>query len=75
MSSTIRLSGEYLTTLEAAQYLNCSPQYLNIARCRRKGPPHCKLGRAVRYRKAALDDWMLRSEMQAGNPTQGAANV
>jgi len=75
MSSTNHLSGEYLTTLEAAQYLNCSRQYLDIARCRRKGPPHCKLGRAVRYRKAALDEWMRHSEMLVSNTAKEAANV
>jgi excisionase family DNA binding protein len=75
MSSTNHLPTGYLTTLEAAQYLNCSPQYLNIARCRRKGPPYCKLGRAVRYRRAALDEWMLRGEAQISNVAKEAVNV
>jgi excisionase family DNA binding protein len=66
---------EYLTTLEAAQYLNCSRQYLDIARCRRRGPPHCKLGRAVRYRRAALDEWMLRGEVRVSNVAKEVANV
>ena len=68
------MAHEYLTTQETAEYLRCSPQYLNIARCRHKGPPYCKLGRAVRYRKAALDAWMLRSETRT-NAAKGAANV
>jgi hypothetical protein len=53
---------EYLTTVEAARYLNCSRQFLEIGRCKGYGPLFCKLGRAVRYRKASLDDWMTHHE-------------
>lgn len=53
---------EYLTTIETARYLNCSRQYLEIGRCKNYGPPYCKLGRAVRYRKSALDEWMILRE-------------
>lgn len=55
-------SSEYLTTVEAAGYLNCSRQYLEIGRCKGYGPPFCKLGRAVRYRKSALNEWMVAHE-------------
>lgn len=62
MVSVTNVSPEYLNTPEAAAYLRCSKQLLEIARHRREGPPYYKLGRAVRYRKSALDDWMKRSE-------------
>ena len=38
----------YLTTLEAADYLRLSRQFLEIARHRGNGPPYIKLSRAVR---------------------------
>jgi len=53
---------EYLNTREAAMYLNVSTQFLEIARHRRIGPPYCKVGRAVRYRRASLDEWMISNE-------------
>jgi predicted DNA-binding transcriptional regulator AlpA len=53
---------EYLTTVEAACYLHCSRQYLEIGRCKGYGPPFHKLGRAVRYRKSALNEWMAAHE-------------
>ncbi|MGH6877489.1 MAG: helix-turn-helix domain-containing protein [Rhizomicrobium sp.] len=55
----------YLTTPEAATYLNVSTQFLEIARHRGVGPPYCKIGRAVRYRRASLDQWMISNEKRA----------
>jgi excisionase family DNA binding protein len=51
---------EYLTTVEAAQYLKLSRQFLEVARHRGdgSGPRFIKLARAVRYRRAELDRWM-----------------
>ena len=49
---------EYLTTVEAASYLGLSRQYLEILRHRGDGPEYIKLGRAVRYKRTDLDDWM-----------------
>jgi hypothetical protein len=66
---------EYFTTVEAADYLRCSPQYLDIGRCKGYGPPFCKLGRAVRYRKAALDEWMQRGERRFSRDGKEAAHV
>jgi excisionase family DNA binding protein len=57
-----KTSPEYLRTPEAAEYLGLSRQYLEIARHRGVGPAFCKLGRAVRYRKIALDEWAQRHE-------------
>lgn len=52
----------YLTTLEAADYLRLSRQFLEIARHRGDGPPYIKLARAVRYHRPSLDDWMLKHQ-------------
>jgi Helix-turn-helix domain len=51
---------EYLTTQQAAAYLNISRQYLEAARYRGdgSGPAYVKLERAVRYRRSVLDAWM-----------------
>jgi excisionase family DNA binding protein len=54
---------EYLTTPEAAKHLRCSKQFLEIARHRGVGPRFCRLGRAIRYRRNALDDWMRLNEV------------
>lgn len=49
---------EYLTTPEAAKYLNLSIQYLEIARHRGDGPRYVKLARMVRYKRSDLDQFM-----------------
>ena len=52
----------YLTTSEAANYLRMSKQFLEIARHRGNGPSYIKLGRAVRYHRPTLDNWMLKRQ-------------
>ncbi len=49
---------EVMTTEEAAQYLRCSTQYLEIARHKGGGPKYCKFARIVRYRKIDLDEYL-----------------
>ena len=53
-------NSEYLTTPQAAAYLNVSKQWLDISRHKGYGPPHIKLARMVRY---AVDD--LKQFMQS----------
>jgi excisionase family DNA binding protein len=53
---------EVMTTPEAALYLRCSTQLLEIMRCRGGGPPYTKVGRLVRYRKSALEKWLAERE-------------
>ena len=52
------IAPEYLTTTEAACYLSMSRQWFEIGRLRGYGPPYVKIGRAVRYKKSTLDDFM-----------------
>jgi len=47
-----------LTTAEAAQYLHFVRGTLDGMRITGEGPPFCKLGRSVRYRRADLDAWV-----------------
>ena len=47
-----------LTPKEAAQQLKVSESWLAKARMRGDGPPFIKIGRAIRYSKAALVQWM-----------------
>lgn len=47
-----------MTTGETADYLNISPATLETWRCRGGGPPFRKLGRAVRYLKTDVDEWL-----------------
>lgn len=49
----------YLTSKEAAYYINLSESYLAKLRMYKKGPRFLRIGaRAIRYSKADLDLWM-----------------
>ncbi len=59
---------EYMTTREAAAYLSVSRQWLEIGRSKDYGPPFTKVEGIVRYKRAAVDRWMLdhqRNTLQA----------
>jgi excisionase family DNA binding protein len=47
-----------ITEAEAAEYLSVSRNFLAERRCHGNGPPFVRLGRAIRYSKAALDRWV-----------------
>ncbi len=49
---------EILTTIEAATYVRLGKPTLERFRISGDGPKYCKLGGAVRYRKADLDAWL-----------------
>lgn len=48
----------YYTACEAARVLGCSPRTLEKWRCYGGGPTYYKMGRAVRYAKRDLEDWL-----------------
>jgi excisionase family DNA binding protein len=54
----IDMNSDILTTLEAAQYVRLGKPTLDKARVTGGGPRYAKLGGAVRYRRADLDDWL-----------------
>jgi hypothetical protein len=55
----IKPTREVMDTEQAAEYLGVSRQFLEISRCKGGGPAFVKWARLCRYRKAALDEWLL----------------
>jgi Helix-turn-helix domain len=50
---------EYLDTTNAAAFLDCSVEQLEIWRHKGEGPPYCTLGRRrIRYKREDLQRWM-----------------
>jgi predicted DNA-binding transcriptional regulator AlpA len=49
---------QLLTPKEAALSLRVSESWLAKARMRGDGPPYIQVGRSIRYREAALLQWM-----------------
>ena len=70
ISAPVVVPSEYLTTQQAAAYLNLSRQYLEAARYRGdgSGPAYVKLERAVRYRRSVLDAWMSAHDHSPDKP-------
>jgi len=56
------MTREVFDTEGAAEYLGVSRQLLELARVDGDGPRYAKLGRLVRYRRAALDEWLIGRE-------------
>ena len=54
-----------LLEAEAANFLRVSTSFLRNARLRQLGPAYLRLGRAIRYRLADLQDWLAG---QVGRP-------
>ena len=72
LPAPVVVPSEYLTTQQAAAYLNLSRQYLEAARYRGdgSGPAYVKLERAVRYRRSVLDAWMSAHDHSPDKPIQ-----
>lgn len=51
-----------LTPAEAAQFLGRSVAALAQLRYRGGGPPYIKAAGRIRYRRAAIDAWLLAAE-------------
>lgn len=58
LSQSFKQNSEYLTTIQAAKYLNFSRQWLEIARHKGEGPSYIKMARMVRYAISDLDEFM-----------------
>ena len=59
----------YLTSQEAAQYLHTSPSTLAKLRVYGGGPSFCRIGRAIRYRRSDLDEFMARGRVRSTSET------
>ena len=56
-----------LNNEEAAAYLGVSPRSLEVWRCTKRHPiPFIKVGRLVKYRKAALDAFLENRTVSGG---------
>jgi hypothetical protein len=55
----------YYTPREAAAYLKSSTSTLAKRRLYGDGPQFCRIGRAIRYRKADLDEFMACTRAQS----------
>jgi predicted DNA-binding transcriptional regulator AlpA len=56
--NTATIGAELLTPREAAAFLRLSSSWLAKARMRGDGPPFLKVGRSIRYSRAALVKWL-----------------
>lgn len=72
MVESLKSEGHYLKPPEAAHYLGSSVSTLAKRRLYGSGPRYYRLGRAIRYLKADLDEFMAvtkaTSTSQAGEP-------
>ena len=60
-NSTFSHRADLLTSGQAADYLGVSVGTLEVWRCtKRYAIPFIKVGRLVRYRKSALDDFLMQ---------------
>lgn len=55
---------EWLTPNQTATYLQVPVRQLQQWRYLRKGPPYSLAGRAVRYRRADLDAWLIAHRVE-----------
>ena len=65
------MTGNVLTERETAEYLRMSISWLRQARMNGhpEAPPYVKIGRAIRYLRADLDDWLLRQRRGGASAT------
>ena len=56
------VSQDVFDTEGAAKYLGVSKQLLELLRVQGGGPRYAKLQRLVRYRRVALDAWLIERE-------------
>jgi predicted DNA-binding transcriptional regulator AlpA len=57
-----------LSTEEAATYLSRHPKTLINDRCNGNGPRYVRLGRLIRYKQSALDEYINQSEVRGLKP-------
>jgi hypothetical protein len=56
---------EWMQPEAAAEYVDSSTSTLAKLRLRGGGPTFCRIGRAIRYRRCDLDDWLLSSSRRS----------
>jgi hypothetical protein len=56
---------EWMAPEPAAEYVDSSPSTLAKLRLKGGGPRFCRIGRAIRYRRSDLDDWLIASSRRS----------
>ena len=56
---------EWMHPAAAADYMDSSPSTLAKLRLRGGGPTFCRIGRAIRYRRIDLDEWLLATRRRS----------
>ncbi len=64
MSNVSTLPEPLLSEPQAARILNVSIRTLQAWRCAAKGPPFIRVGRAIRYRRSDLEQYLKDSTVQ-----------
>ncbi len=63
-----------VTEKQAAEYLGISVYLLQRWRCQLRGPDFVRVGgpygKAIRYKRSTLDDWVETNTVRAGGPAQ-----
>jgi excisionase family DNA binding protein len=59
-----------LTEAEVAELLRVSERTVRRWRAAGTGPSAVRVGKAVRYRRRAVDDWLERPDRQVGPPAE-----
>ena len=54
----------WMVPREAAQYLGCTTQHLQMLRARRTGPAFVKFGRLIRYARDDLDSYLSERRIE-----------
>jgi len=49
---------------QAAQYLGCTTQHLQMLRARRAGPSFVRFGRLIRYAREDLDSYLSKRKVE-----------
>ena len=65
----------YLKPREAAAYIKSSTSTLAKRRLYGDGPKFCRIGRAIRYRKSDLDEFMNRSRVRSTSDSPATDRV
>ena len=63
-----------LNTAQAAQVLNVSARYLEMLRVRGNGPAFIALGRAIRYRRSALEEYASANTRRSTSDSANAGS-
>lgn len=60
---------EWMQPEVAAEYVGSSKSTLAKLRLRGGGPAFCRIGRAIRYRRTDLDEWLLSTSRRSTSDT------